>query len=133
SLLDHPDFRPEHLEGMRYAGMGGSATPLAVAQRATDLGITVYRMYGSTEQPSITGCTYADPLDKRLATDGRPLPGNEVRLLDDDAKEVEPGLPGEIVSRGPDCFIGYTDPVLTAAAFDDEGWYHTGDIAVADA
>ena len=132
SLLDHPDFTPAHLEGMRYAGMGGSAIPLAVAQRATDLGITVYRMYGSTEQPSITGCTFADPLEKRLATDGRPLPGNEIRLVDDDGKDVDPGQAGEILSRGPDCFMGYTDAALTAAAFDGDGWYHTGDIAVAD-
>ncbi|MHB8463295.1 MAG: AMP-binding protein [Acidimicrobiales bacterium] len=132
SLLDHPDFRPEHLEGMRYAGMGGSAIPRAVAQRVTDLGITVYRMYGSTEHPSITGCTWADPLDKRLATDGRPLPGNEIRLIDDDGTDVGAGEPGEILSRGPDCFIGYTDAALTRAAFDADGWYHTGDVAVAD-
>ena len=132
SLLDHPDFTADHLTRMKYAGMGGSAVPRAVAERATDLGITVYRMYGSTEHPSITGCTWADPLDKRLGTDGRPLPGCAVRLVDEHGVDVGPGEPGEILSRGPDCFMGYTDPALTAAAFDSEGWYHTGDIAVAD-
>jgi acyl-CoA synthetase len=40
---------------------------------------------------------------------------------------------GEILSRGPDLCLGYTDPELTARAFDDEGWYHTGDIGVLDA
>jgi acyl-CoA synthetase (AMP-forming)/AMP-acid ligase II len=39
---------------------------------------------------------------------------------------------GEILSRGPDLFLGYTDPALTARAFDDDGWYHTGDIGVMD-
>ncbi len=39
---------------------------------------------------------------------------------------------GEIVSRGPDCCIGYTDPELTARAFDADGWYHTGDVGVLD-
>jgi non-ribosomal peptide synthetase component E (peptide arylation enzyme) len=53
-------------------------------------------------------------------------------LVDEDGKDVDPGQPGEILSRGPDCFVGYTDPALTAAAFDADGWYHTGDIAVAD-
>lgn len=133
SLLDHPTFEDRHLTHMTYQGMGGSPVPRAVTERATRLGITVYRMYGSTEHPSITGCTHVDPLDKRLASDGRPLPGCEVRLVDAHGGEVPVGEPGEILSRGPDCFIGYTDPALTAAVFDDDGWYHTGDIGVMDA
>jgi acyl-CoA synthetase (AMP-forming)/AMP-acid ligase II len=117
---------------MAYAGMGGSSVPRAVAERLTDMGITVYRMYGSTEHPSITGCTYVDPLEKRLASDGPPLPGVRIRLVDEDGSDVAPGEPGEILSRGPDCFVGYTDPALTAQVFDADGWYHTGDIGVAD-
>jgi acyl-CoA synthetase (AMP-forming)/AMP-acid ligase II len=42
------------------------------------------------------------------------------------------GEAGEIVSRGPDCCIGYTDPALTASVFDAEGWYRTGDVGVLD-
>ena len=123
SLLDHPDFGPEHLELMPFAGLGGSPVPVAVTERATALGITVFRSYGSTEHPSITGCTVDDPEDKRLTTDGRALEGVDVRLDEG----------GEIVSRGPDCCLGYTDPELTAAAFDAEGWYRTGDVGVMDA
>ncbi|MGH9026301.1 MAG: AMP-binding enzyme, partial [Acidimicrobiia bacterium] len=67
-----------------------------------------------------------------LYTDGRPLPGVEIRLVDDDGKEVDVGQPGEILSRGPDCFPGYTDPALTADAFDADGWYTTGDVGVQD-
>ncbi|HJR24993.1 MAG TPA: AMP-binding protein, partial [Acidimicrobiales bacterium] len=122
SLLDHPDFSEEHLALMPFAGLGGSTVPVAVTERATALGIKVYRSYGSTEHPSITGCTLADPEDKRLRTDGRPLEGVELRLEAD----------GEIVSRGPDCCIGYTDPELTAAVFDADGWYRTGDVGVLD-
>ncbi len=39
---------------------------------------------------------------------------------------------GQILSRGPDCFMGYTDAELTASVFDDEGWYHTGDVGILD-
>jgi acyl-CoA synthetase (AMP-forming)/AMP-acid ligase II len=46
---------------------------------------------------------------------------------------VDAGVPGEIWSKGPDCFVGYTDPALTAAAFDADGWFATGDIGVLDA
>ena len=90
SLLEHPDFSSEHLDRLPYQGMGGAPVPRALAERATDLGITVYRMYGSTEHPSITGCTYADPLENRLHSDGRPLPGVEVRLVDPTGSEVGP-------------------------------------------
>jgi acyl-CoA synthetase len=132
SLLDHPNLTPEHLELMHYVGLGGSAVPAAVAERATDEGISIVRMYGSTEHPSITGGTHDDPLAKRMATDGSPLHGVEIRLVDDDGADVAVGEAGEILSRGPECCMGYTDPAVTAAAFDDDGWFRTGDVGVLD-
>ena len=123
SLLDHPDFDPEvHLPLMRRVGLGGATVPEAIADRTNAMGISIVRMYGSTEHPSITGSTHDDPFDKRARTDGRPLLGCELRLGDD----------GEIFSRGPDCFAGYTDPALTKAAFVDDGWYRTEDVGVLD-
>jgi acyl-CoA synthetase (AMP-forming)/AMP-acid ligase II len=122
SLLDHPDFTPAHLAHMPFAGLGGSPVPVAVMERATKLGIRVFRSYGSTEHPSITGCLLDDREVKRLTTDGCPLPGVEIRL---DAE-------GEIYSRGPDCFLGYTDAALTAGVFDTDGWYRTGDVGTLD-
>ena len=107
---------------MPFAGLGGSPVPVAVTERATKLGIRVFRSYGSTEHPSITGCLLSDDEVKRLTTDGAPLPGVELRLTED----------GEILSRGPDCFLGYTDAALTARVFDAEGWYHTGDVGMLD-
>jgi acyl-CoA synthetase (AMP-forming)/AMP-acid ligase II len=123
SLLDHPDFTPEHLPLMPFAGLGGSTIPVALTERATRLGIKTFRSYGSTEHPSISGCLITEPEVKRLTTDGHALPGVEIRLDDES---------GEIISRGPDCCVGYTDPALTAAAFDEEGWYRTGDVGVLD-
>jgi acyl-CoA synthetase len=122
SLLDHPDFTDEHLALMPFAGLGGSAVPVAVMERLKALGIKAFRSYGSTEHPSITGCLLDDAEEKRLRTDGDPLPGVELRLEDG----------GEILSRGPDCFVGYIDPELTAVVFDDDGWYRTGDVGVLD-
>ncbi len=122
SLLEHPDFTPEHVKFMRYAGLGGSTVPAALTRRLSGLGITAYRSYGSTEHPSITGSSPTDPARKRELTDGSPLEGVEIRLAPD----------GEIFSRGPDLCLGYTDEALTAKAFDDDGWYHTGDVGVLD-
>jgi acyl-CoA synthetase len=123
SLLDHPDFNDEHLQHMKSAGLGGSTVPAAVTRRLTDLGIHVFRSYGSTEHPSVTGTPHDGPEDKRLLTDGCPRPGVEIKLAAD----------GEIFSRGPDLCLCYTDEALTARSFDDEGWYRTGDIGVLDA
>ncbi len=122
SLLDHPDFTPAHLDYMRYAGMGGSSVPAATARRLHDQGVNVWRSYGSTEHPSVVSTHYTAPAEKRMYTDGKPLPGVEIRLAAD----------GEILSRGPDLCLGYLDQDLTAAAFDAEGWYHSGDIGALD-
>jgi acyl-CoA synthetase (AMP-forming)/AMP-acid ligase II len=132
SLLDHPDFTPRHAALMGRVGLGGAPVPLALAERAASHGIAIIRAYGSTEHPSTTGSQFDDPADRRHRTDGRALPGVELRLVDDDGADVPPGTPGEILSRGPDLCLGYTDPALTAAAFDDEGWYRSGDIGVLD-
>jgi len=132
SLLDHPNRTTDHLELMSHVGLGGAAVPNAIAERATRHGISIVRMYGSTEHPSITGSRHSDPERHRLTTDGRPLDGVEIRLVDDNDRPVPSGQPGEILSRGPDCCMGYTDPALTIALFDDDGWYRTEDIGVID-
>ena len=133
SLLDHPDCSPAHLALMSRIGLGGSPVPAAVTERMTRLGISPVRSYGSTEHPSTTGSRHEEPLEKRCHTDGHALPGVELRLVDDDGRDVGPHQPGEILSRGPDCCIGYTAPALTASAFDAGGWFSTGDIGVLDA
>lgn len=133
SVLDHPDFSDDLLSQIPFAGLGGSAVPAAVTERAERLGITVFRSYGSTEHPSITGGSLTDTADKRLHTDGPALGGVEIRLIGEDGREVGVGEPGEIFSRGPDQCLGYTDPDLTAEFFDADGWYRTGDVGVLDA
>ncbi|MCB0934406.1 MAG: AMP-binding protein [Mycobacterium sp.] len=122
SLLDHPNFTEAHLKRIKHVGLGGSTVPAAVTRRLADLGIHVFRSYGSTEHPSITGSRQDAPEEKRLLTDGNVRPGVEIKLTEE----------GEILSRGPDLCLGYTDDELTARAFDGEGWYHTGDIGILD-
>jgi acyl-CoA synthetase (AMP-forming)/AMP-acid ligase II len=133
SILDHPGFTPDHARRMHRVGLGGAPVPPALAERAAAHDIAIIRAYGSTEHPSITGCTFDDPADKRQGTDGRPLTGVEIRLVDIDGAPVPAGETGEIWSRGPDLCLGYTDPSLGDKAFDGDGWYHTGDMGVLDA
>lgn len=133
SLLDHPDCRPEHLERMAHVGLGGASVPQAFTDRVVGLGLSVSRAYGSTEHPSTTGASSDLSQERRAATDGRTLPGVELRIVDGAGTDAPPGAAGEVWSRGPDLFAGYTDAALTAVAIDDDGWYHTGDVGVLDA
>jgi len=132
SLLDSPGFGPEHLALMPMVGLGGSPIPDAVADRADRLGISLTRAYGCTEHPSVTGSRHSDPVDKRTHTEGRPLAFVEIRTVGEDGLDTAPGVPGEILTRGPDRFAGYTDPALTAASVDAQGWFRTGDVGLLD-
>jgi acyl-CoA synthetase (AMP-forming)/AMP-acid ligase II len=113
--------------------VGAANVPAAVVERADRHGIPAYRAYGSSEHPVVTTGCPDDPLDKRATTDGRATAGNEIRLLDDDDVDVGLGNEGEIVTRGPELFVGYTDPALNAEAFLEGGWFRTGDIGRLDA
>ena len=132
SLLDHSKLHARHLALMRQLGLGGAPVPAAVADRATAMGISLVRFYGCTEHPSITGGAAGDPPDRRRYSDGRPLAGVEVRVVDDGGVDLAAGEAGEILSRGPDLFAGYLDPSLTDACIDRDGWFATGDVGVLD-
>ena len=132
SLLDAPGFDARHAELMESVGLGGSSVPGAVCDRAEALGIRTTRCYGSTEHPTVSGARNADPPEVRKYTDGGLLDGVEVRIVDDDGRDVPRGVVGEVLSRGPELFAGYTDTTLNAVAVDADGWYHTEDLGMLD-
>lgn len=133
TILDEPSFEPAvHVPHIARVALGGAPVPADLTRRAFDEGISIVRAYGSTEHPGTTGAVHSDPLEKRMGTDGRAAPGVELRIVDANGREVCAGESGEVLSRGPELFAGYTDPTLTAAAIDADGWYHTGDIGVLD-
>jgi 3-phosphoshikimate 1-carboxyvinyltransferase len=113
----------------------GAAVPRTLSERATRvLGTKVCGAWGSTESCLATLSAPSDPPEKIWGTDGRPLAGVQVRIVDDEGKVLAPGQEGhyELVSR---ClFEGYVDRAdLTAEAMTPDGWYRTGDLAVLDA
>ena len=121
---DHPDLHRFETGSLRVFPCGGADVPPDLIRRAARrLGVRTGRGYGSTEFPSITsGAGPGDPDDKRAETDGRPIGANQVRIAGD----------GEIEARGPELFLGYTDPALDDDAFTDDGWFRTGDLGVVD-
>lgn len=122
TLLDHPDIARRDLSSLKTYGLGGAGVPPSLVERAEEIGVVAFRAYGSTEHPSATGGTIEDPLEKRAYTDGRPMPGCEVRIVD-----------GEIQTRGPELFVGYSEPALDEDAITADGWFRTGDVGELDA
>jgi acyl-CoA synthetase (AMP-forming)/AMP-acid ligase II len=120
------------LSCLREYGVGGASVPPSVIERAHQHGIRAFRAYGSSEHPSISGGSTEDALAKRAHTDGRLLEGVEVRIVDETLQDLPAGSHGEIVSRGPELFVGYRDSVLDADAFLPGRWFRTGDIGVLD-
>ncbi|MGH9000669.1 MAG: class I adenylate-forming enzyme family protein [Acidimicrobiia bacterium] len=91
--------------------------------------------YGMTELCGVMASSRPDESDDdRLAWDGSPFTGIELRIVDPDSgSETEPGVPGEITARGYCMLDGYyRDQKATEAAIDADGWFHTGDMGVAD-
>jgi acyl-CoA synthetase (AMP-forming)/AMP-acid ligase II len=130
TLLDLAD--DVDLSCLREYGVGGASVPPSVIERAHQHGIVAFRAYGSSEHPSISGGSSADALDKRAHTDGRLLAGVEVRIVDDALRDLPAGSHGEILSRGPELFVGYRDSALDADAFLPGRWFRTGDVGVLD-
>lgn len=135
ALLEHPDFEKTDFSYMRTGIMAGSPCPIKVMQDVVDKmnmkDITI--VFGQTE--SSPGCTQSrvgDPLEVRVSTVGRPLPGVECKIVDPETnKELPDNTPGEFVARGYNIMKGYYNmPEATAAAIDSEGWLHTGDLAI---
>jgi malonyl-CoA/methylmalonyl-CoA synthetase len=97
-------------------------------------GQRVVERYGMTE--TLMNCSVRADGDRRPGTVGPPLPGVELRLVDDDGKTIEASdgeTVGEILIRGPSLFVEYLNrPDATAEAFDD-GWFRTGDVATREA
>ena len=84
--------------------------------------------YGMTEVPMIVQ-NGPDATDEQLAnTDGPPIFGIQIRLVTTDGREAAVGEEGEVRLKGPMVFKGYTDPSLNADAFDEDGWFKTGDL-----
>lgn len=84
--------------------------------------------YGMTESPMITSGSPDDTDDQLANTEGRPVEGAEIRVVRTDGSDAAPGEEGEVRVRGPMVFKRYTDPELTAAAFDEQGFFRTGDL-----
>ena len=88
--------------------------------------------YGLTEAPILTMGSVDDPDEALAHTEGRAVEGVTLRLVTLDGQQATTGQEGEVRAKGPQVTRGYLDPSLDAGAFDDDGWFRTGDLGTLD-
>ncbi|WP_249010721.1 AMP-binding protein [Conexibacter sp. DBS9H8] len=135
--LGLPGFSDYDLTSLRTGIMAGSNCPIEVMRRVvTEMHMDeVSICYGMTEtSPVSTQTRVEDPLERRVATVGRPGPHIEVKIVDPQTGRILPrGETGEFCTRGYSVMTGYwEEPAKTAEVIDAAGWMHTGDLATMD-
>lgn len=119
---------------LRCCPGGGAPKPPGLHERVKrELGgAGVVSGWGLTEAPVLSMGRPGDRDLQLSETEGRALPGVQLRTVSSDDRTGRPGEQGELRARGPQMMLGYVDPSLTAAAFDEEGWLRTGDLGTID-
>ena len=135
AMQNHPDFASYDLSSLRTGIMAGAVCPVEVMKRCVDdmHMAEVSIAYGMTETSPVSCQTRSDDdLERRTASIGRAAPHVEIKIVDPaTGATVERGEPGEFCTRGYSVMLGYWDePEKTAEAVDEDGWMHTGDLAV---
>jgi len=122
------------LSSLRFIrSAGGYLSPQIAEEAEKAFGAVITSDLGTQDMGSVSGCRVEDPKELRRRTVGRMLPGNQVRLLDENGNEVPEGEPGILYFRGPHAPAGYyRDEELTATVFGPDGWTTTGDIVKFD-
>ncbi|MBQ0923552.1 AMP-binding protein [Saccharopolyspora endophytica] len=134
-LMDAYDPEEHDASSLRLWVAAGSPIPGAFVERASELlpGCRVLSLYGRSENLTTTTCTVDDDPHRAATSDGRPLPGSSVKIVDELGEEVPRGQVGDIAYRGPSHMLEYIGrPEETAELFTPDGYSRSGDLGVMD-
>lgn len=135
-IMDAYDPARHDMSSMRVWGCAASVIPPAVVRDASALfpGCRILSLYGRSENFLTTICTLDDAPERSLTSDGAPVAGASVRVVDDTGREVPRGEPGDIAYKGPSHMLQYfRDPEQTALLFTPDGYSRSGDLGTMDA
>jgi cyclohexanecarboxylate-CoA ligase len=120
------------VSSLRLFGCGGAPIPPEAVTEAAEVGINVLRVYGATEVLVATWSRPTSPLEKRIHTEGPPMPGVEIEARDEEGRAVV-DEDGELYVRSPSACVGFfADDARTRATITPDGWVRTGDLVRVD-
>ena len=134
ALRREPSFNPDALSGMKAIFTGGAPHPAEDIKAYLDLGVSIVDGFGMSEAGTVFGMPLAPNLiAAKAGCVGVATPAIAARIVDVNDEDCAIGVAGELLLRGENIFSGYwRRPDETRAAFTDDGWFRTGDIAVCD-
>lgn len=134
-LLGVKNLASYDTSSMKLAAMMGTSIPLPLlrAFQAAQPHIKVYQGYGLTETSPMITLVEPDKAEAKIGSIGRAVPGVEVKIVDENGKEVPVGEAGEIITRGPHVMKGYFRRPDATAERIRNGWLYTGDVGKLDA
>ncbi|MCA9888221.1 MAG: long-chain fatty acid--CoA ligase [Anaerolineae bacterium] len=133
-MMSAPNFDEADLSSLRFCTSGGAPLPISLVQTFNQQkGIQFKQGFGMSEfGPGVFALAPEDAI-RKAGSIGRPNFFVDARIVDDENNEVPPDTVGELVLRGPSLCSGYfNNPDESQRAVDDEGWFHTGDLATRD-
>ena len=134
-MLKLPDLDRYDTSSLLVCATGTAPCPPALGRELQrHFGCAVYIGFGMTEAAGgIAVSSLADSDDQQVETVGRPMPGVDIRIVDDQRHDLPQGEVGELAIRSDGVMQGYYQaPELTAEVIDEEGWYYTGDLVRLD-
>lgn len=135
-MLALDDLERYDLASLLICATGAAPCPPELARQIQKrFGCAVHIGFGATETAGgIAATSLEDSAERQATTVGRPMPGMEIRIVDERRRELPAGQVGELACRSESLMLGYYgDERSTAEVIDEEGWYYTGDLAVVDA
>jgi long-chain acyl-CoA synthetase len=133
ALLNHPGREDYDTSKLRLCASGGASLPVELLNAFEEaFGCKVLEGYGLSETSPVASFNHPDK-ERKAGSIGTPIEGVEMKVVDDDGKDVPTGEVGEIVIRGHNVMKGYWNrPDATAESIKEDGWFHTGDMAKVD-
>ena len=132
-MYQHPKRTTTARSALRWVICGAAPVPVTLIEAYLAMGVEILQVYGLTETHGGICLMSPEHARTKVGSTGMPYFGIDVRVVDKAGTPVPPGIPGEVVTRGPHLISGYWNrPDATQEAI-REGWFHTGDIAEVDA
>jgi long-chain acyl-CoA synthetase len=134
-VLESPDKDRFDLSSVRTVAYGGSPAAPELVRRIPQVFPSVTQMgnaYGLTETSSVATMNRGADYVRKPESVGRPMPVVEIRVVDEDGKDLPVGLVGEVLVKGPILMAGYWHNPEATAQIIEEGWLHTGDLGYLD-